>query len=277
MSDASVLPAASPREISVERGFGVVISPDGMRLFSGMRDTHGVAVTDVATGALVTVLGKAGDADGEFNGVRKLCVVPGETSTLLVVDQGHNRVTELGFDGSYRRALGGGELDGPHGVCVFENMIAVTEWTGHRVSVFDYATGALVTRFGSPGSAPGCLASPCGIAYDPVSHELFVTDQGNHRVSVFVWDGSSVRFSRLLAASAGLSSPGDVTLLPAQALAIVDKGNNRVVIMARGAAHSDCALAVLDGVSSPTSATTDGKCLYVLQREVGKIVCLALP
>lgn len=267
---------APGRVLPVERGFGCATT--GGLLFSGMRDSHGVQVTDIATGALLFVIGTPGSGDGQFNGVRKMCIAGGVGSggaTLFVADQGNGRVQEFTLQGAFIRAIGCGVLNGPHGVAVDDDVVAVTEWTGHRISLFSRDTGTLLRQFGGAGSeAGGCLSSPCGLIIDPITREIVVVDQGNHRVCVYSQLGEVVG---VIAAGAGLSLPGDVAFLGSDrsALAVVDKGNNRVVVIGRAGDNvlqediAQCGDVGDPILSSPTSIAVapDGAALYVLQRE----------
>jgi hypothetical protein len=48
--------------------------------------------------------------------------------------------------------------------------------------VFDKATGTYLRHFGSPGSGPGQLLKPFGLAVD--HRHIYVADNGNYRIQV---------------------------------------------------------------------------------------------
>jgi sugar lactone lactonase YvrE len=47
--------------------------------------------------------------------------------------------------------------------------------------------------FASPGAEAGQVSSPAGVAVDPLTHDVYVADQGNHRVDEFEAGGAFVR------------------------------------------------------------------------------------
>lgn len=48
--------------------------------------------------------------------------------------------------------------------------------------MFDKATGTYLRHFGTPGSSPGQLLKPFGLAVD--QRHLYVADNGNYRIQV---------------------------------------------------------------------------------------------
>lgn len=48
--------------------------------------------------------------------------------------------------------------------------------------MFDKATGTYLRHFGSPGSGPGQLLKPFGLAVD--HRHIYVADNGNYRIQV---------------------------------------------------------------------------------------------
>ena len=71
----------------------------------------------------------------------------------------------------------------PHFVCVDGDLVYLTEYEGHCVSVFT-KDGEYVTSFGSLGSGEGQFDHPYGIAVD-MHGFLYVADRVNNRVLVF--------------------------------------------------------------------------------------------
>ncbi len=85
--------------------------------------------------------------------------------------------------------LGDGVLDFPRGVAVGQDgSVYVVDSRHHRICVFS-AAGKLTSSFGGPGRAPGRFLYPWGIAADPVSGLIFVSDPQNCRVQAFEKDG----------------------------------------------------------------------------------------
>lgn len=97
---------------------------------------------------------------------------------------------------------GAGELSAPWGVAAGADEIYVAENGNNRISVFDYQ-GRFLRAFGAnvggagvnvctvtcvagtAGTAAGQLAGPFGVAVDPASGNLFVSEGGSVRIDVF--------------------------------------------------------------------------------------------
>jgi sugar lactone lactonase YvrE len=71
-----------------------------------------------------------------------------------------------------------------------------------RISKFS-ADGRFIMSWGRPGSAPGELRIPHGLAFDAAGR-LYVADRGNHRVQIFAQDGTYLDEYR------GFGRPSDV-------------------------------------------------------------------
>ena len=53
-----------------------------------------------------------------------------------------------------------------------------------RVQIFN-SSGAYLSQFGGFGTGGGQFINPTGVAIDPVSHDIFVTDYANNNVQIF--------------------------------------------------------------------------------------------
>jgi hypothetical protein len=79
------------------------------------------------------------------------------------------------------------------GVCADKDVVAVSEYTATRVSVFSRRDGALLRRFGSRGFSDGKLIWPENLCFMGTHCHIAVADTGNRRISVFSVDGEFVR------------------------------------------------------------------------------------
>ena len=80
-----------------------------------------------------------------------------------------------------RRGQGRGE---PSAVAIdTNNLVYVSEWDNHRVSVFT-SEGQFVVSFGRKGQGPGEFKYPRGLAVDD-SGVVYLCDQFNNRVVLF--------------------------------------------------------------------------------------------
>jgi sugar lactone lactonase YvrE len=72
------------------------------------------------------------------------------------------------------------------------SYLYVSDENHGRIIKYNLSTGSRVDVWGSNGTGDGQLNSPYGIAIDPVSHDVYVAERGNHRVQRFTSNGTFV-------------------------------------------------------------------------------------
>lgn len=98
-----------------------------------------------------------------------------------------------------------------------------------RILKFDLASGARVAVFGETGDGDGQFNRPFGIAIDPVTHDLFIAERGNHRISRITSNGAFVMKWGMLGAGAGqFYAPVGVAADASGHVYVSDYGNHRV-------------------------------------------------
>jgi hypothetical protein len=97
--------------------------------------------------------------------------------------------------------------------------------TDGAVRVYDNR-GFYLGQMAGPGSGPGQVSSPRGMAVDPLGR-LVVVDSGNNRLQVFNPFTAGSDF--LEADSGGVSQPVDVTFAPGAYAYVTDAGSGRVL------------------------------------------------
>ncbi len=131
-------------------------------------------------------------------------LVDGPQKRLFVADSNHNRILELGLDGAFRRAFGGGargSQDGtaaeatffrPQGMALLGNSLYVCDTENHKLRAIDLASGAVSTVAGTGrqfrGGAgterrPGLhasLSSPWDL--QPYQGDLLIAMAGTHQI-----------------------------------------------------------------------------------------------
>jgi DNA-binding beta-propeller fold protein YncE len=111
-------------------------------------------------------------------------------------------------------------------VCANADVVVVSEYGAHRISVFNRRDGSLHRQFGSVGSDDGQLKSPYGLCFMSGDRHVAVADNGNHRVSVFSIDGELIRHVGV----GMLDRPFGVACSAFDELVVADSRNRRVVV-----------------------------------------------
>jgi DNA-binding beta-propeller fold protein YncE len=141
-----------------------------------------------------------GSAEGQLNssfGVALLQSNGGQQETVLVVEGGNHRVSQFALDGTFvgifvgtgEKGSGDGELDYPKGITVLGSSgeVAVTDYSNHRVQIFD-SEGNYKRQFGTEGKeADGQLFCPADLASD--AHGNLLVVDGTKRLQVFDPEG----------------------------------------------------------------------------------------
>ncbi len=98
------------------------------------------------------------------------------------------------FPHPWIRFVGDGVLKSPQFVDCNDEVIVVSEFYQHRITVLSWRSGGLISQFGSYGSGPGQLCFPRGVRLlvgcSPT--QLIVADSQNNRLCVFKLNGEFV-------------------------------------------------------------------------------------
>ena len=209
--------------LRVPGGYGLAVTHDGSLVVVHARGDRALMVVRTADGAVVHEFGSRGSARGQFD--TPFCLCATKNNHILVTDCGNNRVQEVTLNGECVRTIGEDRLQDPYGVCTWGDLIAVSEYAAHRVSLFR-TDGSFVRCFGSEGSGFGQLNFPMGLRFTPDGRHIAVADQGNGRVSVFNALGGFVRFF----GHGILANPYDVQTMPSGQLLVADLRADRVFV-----------------------------------------------
>ena len=169
-------------------------------------------------------------------------------NNLYVVNRGHDGdwifgVNKITLDENQIGKFGGeGETDGrfvwPTAIVVDSRGLAyVTDEWLNRVSIFDTTVDFngedieeknFLRKWGVGGSDPGQLGAPAGLALD-ANEDLYITEQGNHRVSRFTRDGEFLMtFGGPGSAPGQFHKPWGITVDGQGNVYVADWGNDRV-------------------------------------------------
>ncbi|MBL8351354.1 MAG: 6-bladed beta-propeller [Burkholderiaceae bacterium] len=190
--DASGEPAGTIGRGQLKRPTGLARDARNGRLFVADTYAHDIKVFDEA-GALLQVIGRRGEAPGEFNFPSHLAL---EQNELYVTDTLNSRIQVLDADSGRplrtlgRRGLYLGDLVRPKGVAVDgEGNVYIIE--SYHDSLLVYSRrGEFLMPIGGTGKATGRFYLPAGVWID-ARNRVHIADMFNGRVVLFQFLGGS--------------------------------------------------------------------------------------
>lgn len=180
---------SEPLEFKSPRG--VAFNPTNGHIVVVEKENHRVQIL-TSDGTSKAVFGNKGAAIGQFHSPTDVAV--NSEGVIFVTDSINQRIQYFTSDGLYIGWFGQwgsaqGMLNQPYAITVDdEDQVLVTERDGNRVQVFQKKEDNKynsVLQFGKLSNEDEHLAEPVGIAYDPQSRYICVTELKSHRVSVF--------------------------------------------------------------------------------------------
>ena len=125
----------------------------------------------------------------KFGHLVDIAIAP--TGEVVIVDRNSNRCVvvlddKLNLLKLIGQGSGNSRLFRPNGVAVTDNVIAVSDWGGHRVKKYSLQ-GEFLSVIGCRGDKNGQFDDPRGLAFNN-NKLLYVIDGDNHRVQVFQQD-----------------------------------------------------------------------------------------
>ena len=126
----------------------------------------------------------------------------------------------------------GDELQEPRGIAVNRTgKIAITDWKGHCVYIFD-KEGNCLRKIGSQGGNAGQFNPPWGVTYLN-DNEILIADAGNNRIQqVDVETGNVVKsFGKHGEVKGEFFNPIDVCLDEHHRIVVTEWNNNRIQVM----------------------------------------------
>jgi DNA-binding beta-propeller fold protein YncE len=165
--------------------------------------------------------------------------VAASTGQTYVADTVHNRVLVYSPEGSLLAKWGAGGGNGASGSQAgeFDHPAAVAVGSHGEVYVADegndrvvelYASGSVLTQWGSPGTTDGRFRGPTGVAVNEAGN-VYVVDSENNRIQTFDSAGRFLQKWGLRGTDLGeFSQPTAVAVDCAGDVYVADTNNNRV-------------------------------------------------
>lgn len=146
---------------------------------------HRVNVYD-KKGKYLFSFGQQGNKNGEFEYPNAIAL--DNQNNIYVGEFQNHRIQVFAPSGKYLRTIAGNQANviTPLAITINKNFIYIADRAGEILVLG--INGQFIKRFGKPGSTPGLLNYPNGLA---VSNDgrLFISDSGNSRVQVFTTSG----------------------------------------------------------------------------------------
>ena len=124
---------------------------------------------------------RKGSGNGEFINPRGISI-DRIRNEVFIADLRNNRIQVLNPEGEYVRSFGTDYLKEPHGICVSQDGVFVTDIARDCLLMFSLP-GQFINETGSRGSTPGCFIGISGLCYE--AGLVYVCDYGMQRIQVF--------------------------------------------------------------------------------------------
>ena len=152
-----------------------------------------------------------------------------DSGKVYIADYNQDCISVFDQNGRKLRAIGStgindGQFDFPSGVAIRGTTLYVTEIGNHRVQMLT-TDGCFISKFGTQGDGRGQFNRPSGICLD-FDGRIFVSDNGNDRISVFAPDGT---FAYHIS-SYKLRSPWGIALDPSGNLHVANNSSKSITI-----------------------------------------------
>lgn len=173
------------------RPSSLAIDRERQRLYVVDTPAHDVKVIDLSTGKVRSVIGRRGEARGEFNFPTyaaldrqgRLAVTDGMNMRIQIFDREGHPVSAFGRHGD-----GSGDFSAPKGVAFdSDGHVYVADAGFDNIQVFD-ETGKLLLFWGTAGQEAGKFWLPTGLSIDS-QDRIYVADSYNNRVQIFQYLG----------------------------------------------------------------------------------------
>ncbi len=195
-----------------ENGYGGPLLKNKIEIVKNRRLTDNIpAIHDKYTETM-TFAGVQGE---NIFFTKPVSVLPNNDGTVWILCYGTNQLIKMDINGFIVERSNGGisnDFDRPMDLIRLNNgNLLISEFAGNRLSMFT-GQGKFIKSFGSKGTGTGNVIGPQYLAQDSLEN-IYVTDCGNTRVSVFDKDGNGLfYFGQKTNDFEGLHSPTGIAV-----------------------------------------------------------------
>ena len=118
---------------------------------------------------------------GELNRPRGIAIHY-KTGNIYVADTSNHRVQVFSCNGDFLFMFSE-KMNGPIGICVSQNKVFVTQWSGHYINMYELE-GKLIKSVGSEGNGRTQFYHPRGLDVSDRNNNIYVCDCFNHRIKI---------------------------------------------------------------------------------------------
>lgn len=195
-----------------ENGYGGPLLKNKIEIVKNRRLTDNIPVMDDKYTETMTFAGVQGE---NIFFTKPVSVLPNDDGTMWILCYGTNQLLRMDVNGYIIERSNGGignDFDRPMDLVRLKNgSLLISEFGANRLSMFT-ESGKYIKSFGEKGTGSGCVIGPQYIAQDSLEN-IYVTDCGNTRVSVFDKEGNGLfYFGQKTNDFEGLHSPTGIAV-----------------------------------------------------------------
>ncbi|XP_011148690.1 E3 ubiquitin-protein ligase TRIM71 [Harpegnathos saltator] len=221
-----------------DRPAGIAVD-SRQRIIIADKDNHRIQILQM-DGTFVNSFGQKGHENGQFNYPWDVAV--NSECRIAVSDTRNHRVQLFSPDGVFLCKYGYENtpnmwkyFDSPRGVCFTpDGSLIVSDFNNHTlVSIDSRFSSARTLTCEAVDNSNKPFLRPQGVVIDDKGN-IIIADSRNHRIQVFNSNGRFLwKYGVHGTGMKEMDRPADIALLPDGKIAIVDFGNNRVLVLDR--------------------------------------------
>jgi hypothetical protein len=216
------------------------LAVDAQGVVHVMDSIHHQMVRMNQNGTIANRCGTRGSGNGQFNWPRDLDIDEA-TGDIWITDTKFNRIQILRPNCAFvakRGSAGTGpsQFTWPRSIAIRQSdrTAWITDTQNDRVVVWNVATREVIGQYGTgnPGSGPGQLNRPMGIAVDEATGHVFVADTINNRIVELTAGPGATNIQEVRTLTAGFDEPEAIEVSADGTIYVADTADSEIVMLA---------------------------------------------